>query len=221
MYTIGIIEDDKDLRDSFDEYAKLNNLFFIIFSCGSIEEWIRVKHVSEIIPDFILLDIGLPGISGIKGLAQLKSFYKNSNIIFISGESDPLTIWDALIDGADGFITKPFNFSDILNKMTVVKNGGVSVDAVSLRKIIEIGGANKKRAAHNRSSKSKITKREQQVVDFLLEGYSYLEVATFLSISYATVNQHIKNIYKKFKVKSKTQLSAKLLNNPTKEKTHV
>lgn len=221
MYTIGIIEDDKDLREGIEEYARITNQFFVIFSCGSIEEWIRIKHISAIIPDFILLDIGLPGISGIKGLSQLKMFYEKSNIIFISGESDPITIWDTMIDGADGFITKPFNSSELLSKMVVIKNGGVSIDTVSLKKIIKIIGSNKKRLSQTSSLKSIVTNREQQVIDLLLEGYSYSEVATFLSISYATVNQHIKNIYKKFKVKSKSQLSAKLMNETVKIRSYV
>ncbi len=221
MYTIGIIEDDKDLRDSIEEYAKINKQYFVIFSFESIEEWNSAKHISEIIPDFILLDIGLPGISGFKGLAQLKMFYQETNIIFISGESDPLTIWDTMINGADGFITKPFSFSELLSKMVVVKNGGVTVDSIALKKIIALTGVNKQQASPNRFLKSKVTKREQQVIDLLLEGYSYLEVATFLSVSYATVNQHIKNIYKKLKVKSKAQLSAKLLNNASKERAYV
>jgi DNA-binding NarL/FixJ family response regulator len=221
MYTIGIIEDDKDLRDSIEEFAQINKQYFVIFSFESIEEWNRSKHISEIIPDFILLDIGLPGISGLKGLAQLKLFYEETNFIFISGESDPLTIWDTMINGADGFITKPFIFSELLSKMVVVKNGGVTVDSIALKKIIALTGVNKKQANHNLLLKSKVTKREQQVIDLLLEGYSYLEVATFLSVSYATVNQHIKNIYKKFKVKSKAQLSAKLLNNQSKEREYA
>ena len=73
-----------------------------------------------------------------------------------------------MINGADGFITKPFIFSELLSKMAVVKNGGVTVDPIALKKIIALTGVNKKQANHNLLLKSKVTKREQQVIDLLL-----------------------------------------------------
>jgi DNA-binding NarL/FixJ family response regulator len=212
MYTIGIIEDDNDLRDNIEDFFKINKQFFVIFSCNSIEEWIKVKHNPDFVPDIILLDIRMPGISGLKGFSHLKLFYQSAKIIFISGQTDPKVIWDTLLDGADGYITKPFSFLELESKINTVMNGGVTVEAISLKRIIESASVSKKLPKNNRLLKSEITKREQQVIDLLLEGYSYFEIATHLKVAYSTINQHIKNIYKKLNVTSKTQLFILLTN---------
>lgn len=212
MFLIGIIEDNDDLRESITRYILNENELVLVFSFSCIEEWLNFKKKSAVVPDIILLDIKLPGISGVDGILIIKQFYKSSKIIIISGLNDTKTIWDSMLNGANGFLVKPFRMLELREKIQIVTEGGTYLDPTILSKIIEREQRNIYETVVSRLINTGFTKRELQLAELLLKGYSYKDIAAILSISYTTVNSHIKHIYNKTNVNSKSAFIALLLN---------
>ncbi|MEI6264785.1 MAG: response regulator transcription factor [Sphingobacteriia bacterium] len=212
MLLIGVIEDNDDLRESITRYIFNENELVLVFSVTCIEDWLNFKKKSVVVPDIILLDIKLPGISGVDGILLIKQFYKSSKIIIISGLNDPKIIWDSMLNGANGFLVKPFRMLEVKEKIQIITEGGTYLDPTLLSKVIEREQRNVYETEVNRLIKMGFTKRELQLAELLIKGYSYKDIAAILSISYTTVNSHIKHIYSKTNVNSKSAFIAQLLN---------
>ena len=97
MYLIGIIEDDVQLRKTMENYISLQQDLSLVFSCNRIEKWISIRQDAGIVPDCILLDIGLPGISGLDAISIISSYYPGVKILVITGMEDPLVAWQAMM----------------------------------------------------------------------------------------------------------------------------
>ncbi len=212
MLLIGVIEDNDDLRECITSYILNENELVLVFSVNCIEDWLQFKKNAVVVPDIILLDIKLPGISGVDGILIIKQFYKSSKVIVISGLNDPKIIWDSMMNGANGFLVKPFRMSEVREKIKIITEGGTYLDPTILSKIIEREQRNVFETVVDRLIKMGITKRELQLAELLMKGYSYKNIAAILSISYTTVNSHIKHIYSKTSVNSKSAFIALLLN---------
>lgn len=212
MLLVGVIEDNDDLRECITSYILNENELVLVFSMNCIEDWLQFKKNAVVVPDIILLDIKLPGISGVDGILIIKQFYKSSKIIVIPGLNDPKIIWDSMMNGANGFLVKPFRMLEVREKIKIITEGGTYLDPTILSKIIEREQRNIYETVVSKLIKMGFTKRELQLSELLMKGYSYKDIAAILSISYSTVNSHIKHIYSKTNVNSKSAFVALLLN---------
>ncbi|MEA5259134.1 response regulator transcription factor [Arcicella aquatica] len=207
---IGIIEDDHNLRDNIERFFSLYPEIKIIFSVNSIEKFLRENKSISQEPSLIFIDIGLPGISGIEGIGIIRKSYPNSHIVMISGTCNEETVWQAVSAGANGYLLKPLSLKKIIKQIDIIKNNGALISP-------EVASMLFSRIAHKTKEKETIiegvlTKRELEVVDYLLKGQSYKEIADKLFISYSTVNDHIKKIYSKLEINSKGELLALFIN---------
>jgi DNA-binding NarL/FixJ family response regulator len=210
MTKIGIIEDDAALRKNLEYLFHLTNEFKVVFSISNIEK--ILANLDTETPSFIFLDINLPGISGLDGLSVLKKKYPESNIILISGESENDIIWKGLSNGAKGYLIKPISFETIKEQIEIIQKGGAFMTPEVAKKLLDKVNT----VTEQKPSSQKIiglTKKENEVVQQIIKGLSYKEVSIMLSISYSTVNDHLKNIYKKMNVNSKSELICKILEN--------
>ncbi|MDR6563468.1 DNA-binding NarL/FixJ family response regulator [Arcicella sp. BE140] len=207
---IGIIEDDHNLRDNIERFFSLYPEIKIIFSVNSIEKFLRENKSISQEPSLIFIDIGLPGISGIEGIGIIRKSYPNSHIVMISGTCNEETVWQAVSAGANGYLLKPLSLKKIIEQIDIIKNNGALISP-------EVASMLFSRIAQKTKEKEAIiegvlTKRELDVVDYLLKGQSYKEIADKLFISYSTVNDHIKKIYSKLEINSKGELLALFIN---------
>jgi DNA-binding NarL/FixJ family response regulator len=210
MTKIGIIEDDAALRKNLEYLFHLTDEFKVVFSISNIEK--ILANLDTETPSFIFLDINLPGISGLDGLSVLKKKYPESNIILISGESENDIIWKGLSNGAKGYLIKPISFETIKEQIEIIQKGGAFMTPEVAKKLLDKVNT----VTEQKTSSQKIiglTKKENEVVQQVIKGLSYKEVSIMLSISYSTVNDHLKNIYKKMNVNSKSELICKILEN--------
>jgi DNA-binding NarL/FixJ family response regulator len=210
MTKIGIIEDDAALRKNLEYLFHLTDEFKVVFSISNIEK--ILANLDTETPSFIFLDINLPGISGLDGLSVLKKKYPESNIILISGESENDIIWKGLSNGAKGYLIKPISFETIKEQIEIIQKGGAFMTPEVAKKLLDKVNT----VTEQKTSSQKIiglTKKENEVVQQIIKGLSYKEVSIMLSISYSTVNDHLKNIYKKMNVNSKSELICKILEN--------
>lgn len=207
---IGIIEDDHNLRDNIEKFFSLYTDIEIVFSVNSIEKFLGENKSLTQEQYLIFIDIGLPGISGIEGISLIRKTYPNAHIVMISGTCNEDTVWEAVSAGANGYLIKPLSLKKIIDQMDIIKNNGalISPEVASIL-FSKIAQKTKEKEA---KIEGILTKRELDVVDYLLKGKSYKEIANQLFISYSTVNDHIKKIYTKLEINSKGELLALFIN---------
>lgn len=209
MITVGIIEDNLALRTGIEEFVSQNNDMRIVFSCNSVEKWLMNYDQNPESPYVLFLDIGLPGISGLKAISVIKDKYPETKLVVITGDDSRESVWEAITSGADGYLLKPFSLKEISHQIDIIQNGGAALSPMVAEKLIHRINANVRPARENKNLL--LTRRENDVLEQLVKGLSYKEVANILQISFATVNDHIKNIYFKMGVNSKSELIAKVL----------
>lgn len=207
---IGIIEDDHNLRDNIEKFFSLYTDITIVFSVNSIEKFLSENKSLTQEPYLIFIDIGLPGISGIEGISLIRKTYPNAHIVMISGTCNEDSVWEAVSAGANGYLLKPLSLKKIIDQIDIIKNNGALISPeVASMLFSKIAQKTKEKEA---KIEGVLTKRELDVVDYLLKGQSYKEIANQLFISYSTVNDHIKKIYAKLEINSKGELLALFIN---------
>ncbi|MGK0390200.1 MAG: DNA-binding NarL/FixJ family response regulator [Maribacter sp.] len=202
---LGMIEDDSVILNGFYRYlSSLEDIDFII-TADSVEEFRKRSENIEIPLDVILSDIGLPGESGIEGIKEYKEKWPDCNVIMITIFKDDDKIFGSFCAGATGYLLKNTPLSIVAESIRKISNGDVPMSPSIARRVIQ----------HFKPKKptrfKAITPREQEIVNALVDGLSYKMIAKKLQISYETVKQHIKNIYKKLQVNSKAEVIARSL----------
>jgi DNA-binding NarL/FixJ family response regulator len=209
MYSIGLIDDDRIFCAGFEDFIHLYNDLTLAFVHNSIEKWNSHLNSLQEPPFFIFLDIGLPGISGLNAISIIKERCPNTKIIILSGNHSTDVFWQALCNGADGYLLKPVSFKEIRKQIDIIIGGGAVLSpgmAKYLISRINSGGQDTKK-----TEGYSLTKREKDVLQHLVKGFTYKEVSNILNISTATVNDHIKKLYIKMDVNSKSELILKVL----------
>jgi len=205
MIKIAIVEDDTVIREAIKEFLNSKNNLICEIAKDSVESFLAVLNKDNV-PDVILMDIGLPGMSGISGIKLIKEKYPNINIIMLTVYHDTHKIFQSLCAGAAGYLLKNVPFPEICNAVKVVHSGGSTMSPQIARKVIEHFQNDKRVKAD-----SSLTDKEKEIVSCLVDGLSYKMIATQESISVETVRSHIKNIYKKLQVHSKAEVIKKSL----------
>lgn len=196
MKTIGLIEDNECLRAVFAAYFKSSASFDIAFAVGDIEDAI---HCQTTCPAILLLDVDLPSGSGIDAIPQLQLVFPHSTIVILSNLKDATLTKRAMQNGASGYLLKTNSIEYIHESLLHIESGGLPFSPETISHLIK--------QAHTTPAHG-LTKRELEIVKLMSEGMLNKEVADKLFISYFTVNQHMKHIYKKINVSSKPELVA-------------
>ena len=157
--------------------------------------------------DILILDIGLPGISGLEALPQIKIKYPDLDIIMLTAFDEHEKIFQALKTGACSYLAKSTTLDRIMQTVRIVYEGGSYMSPGIARKLSEYI------AQENTIKKSVLTAKQEEVMLKLVDGYSYKEIASHLDLSIDTVRTHIKRIYKQLHVTSKAGAVAKYLKN--------
>ncbi|TVR18188.1 MAG: DNA-binding response regulator [Balneolaceae bacterium] len=157
-------------------------------------------------PDVLLMDIGLPGISGIEGVKQIKAEFPQTLIIMVTVYQDSDRIFKALCYGASGYLLKSSSIDEIENAIYDVLRGGAPINSQIARKVLDM-------FLRFRPPEENygLTEREKQVLELLVEGFAKKKIADTVKISYHKVDSHVKNIYTKLQVHSGSEAVAKAL----------
>lgn len=197
---LAIIEDDPTVRGLLHGYLCRQPEFDCVLVAGSVEEF--VQRLPELVapPQLVLLDIGLPGLSGIEALPLLRRQLPEADFVMQTVFEDTDRIYQALCAGATGYLLKSTPPTDIKAALLDVARGGAPMSRAVARKVL---GYFKPRAT---SPTSDLTPRERQVLEGLVDGLSEKQVATRLALSTQTVHSYIKQLYRKLQVRSRAEL---------------
>lgn len=207
MNRIGIIEDNIFLLKSFRDYLNSAEGMMVVFSCASMEEakeQIEIKHTQ--IPDIILLDIFLPGESGLEGIPYLKAKFPNAKIIMLTAYNEDTLIINCLKQGAAGYALKTAQLSHLVEVINQTTRTGAFIDEMSISKVI-----NNLQSKKESSFKDVLTFREKEIVALVEKGFSYKQMSDEIFVTTYTINYHLKNIYKKLGIHSKSELLSKIM----------
>jgi len=189
---VAIIEDDAVIRDAYAFLIGNTEGYTICGTYPSFED--AAKKITKDDPDVILLDVELPGVSGIEALPKLKKLLPETHILILTVYEQEALIFRALGNGAAGYLTKNTPHEKIMDAIKEVMDGGGPMSAHIARMVIN---------SFKRSEQSPLTKRETEILEQIATGKSRKRVAEELFIDLETVKSHVKNIYFKLDVHSK------------------
>lgn len=160
-------------------------------------------------PDVVLMDINLPGMNGIECVRQLKLAHPGIEFIMLTVYEDTESVFNALAAGASGYLLKLVPRPELLEAIQRVHAGGSPMTSHIARKVVQ----SFRQPAPMGAETTKLSPREQEVLEHLAKGFLYKEISRALDISYDTVHNHIRHIYEKLHVRSRTQAVTKYLDS--------
>lgn len=199
--TIGIVEDHSEFRQSLVFLISTLSEYTVSWSYSSVEE--AFENFTE--TDVILLDINLPGMTGIEAIPLFKQKYPDQKIVMLTILEDDFHILEAIKNGADGYILKKSSPNKIVEAIQQVYEGGAALTPMVARQVM----AFLKPEAAKSGSPSNLTPREKEILLLITQGMTNELIAAKLFISVQTVRNHIKNIYDKLQVHSRAQVVVK------------
>ncbi|NUM80888.1 response regulator transcription factor [bacterium] len=203
MINVAIIEDDRGIRSAIDAFLRLQNDIISAGAFGSVEEFLSSNGSA---PDVLLLDVQLPGMSGIDGIRPIKEKFPGIQIMMLTVYHDADRIFSSLRAGANGYVLKSAPLTDIKQDILTLFSGGAPMSPQIARKVTEYFSQ-----SSGMPMPESLTAREKDVVHALVDGLSYKMVSDRLGISMETTRFHIRNIYEKLHVHSKAELITKVL----------
>ena len=203
MTKVAIVEDSKATREGLEAVINLSPDYRCVCACASAEE--ALIELPKHQPEIVLMDIHLPGMSGVKCVALLKSLLPRVRVIMITVYRNPDLIFGALRAGACGYLLKRSNPEEVLDAIREAKEGGAPMTGEIARQVI----AYFQSQTVVEDEVEKLTAREREVLEFLAKGHSNKEIAARLSVSVAAIRWHLTHIYQKLHVQSRTQAVSK------------
>ncbi|KAB2671735.1 MAG: response regulator transcription factor [Verrucomicrobia bacterium] len=201
--TVAVVEDDPGLRRTLERMLNLSTGFRCVCSCGSAEE--ALKAIPRTPPDVVLMDIHLPNRSGIECTALLRQQMPGLQIIILTVYDDAATLFKALRAGACGYLLKRARPEEILEAIREAQRGGAPMSSEIARQVV----AAFEEPTPVAGPDDALSRREHEILDHLLRGFANKEIATRLSISVFTVKNHLRHIYEKLHVRSRTEVLLK------------
>ncbi|MBS1650448.1 MAG: response regulator transcription factor [Bacteroidetes bacterium] len=204
--SVAIIEDEKEIREGLQKLLNNSEGFKCMYSFSNAED--AIATLSKTTVDVALVDIHLPGINGIECVRQLTNLKSKIHFLICTSFEDSDSVFTALKAGAIGYLVKTIQASKLLDAITEAYNGGSPMSSHIARKVV---------SSFNDKSINKeiqkLTSREKEILSYLSKGYRYKEIADFLFVSTETIRTHIRNIYEKLQVNSRTEAINKAFNS--------
>lgn len=205
--SVSIVEDDAPVRASLAKIIDSSSACRCVSRHDSAENALR--EIPGVKPDVVLMDINLPGLNGVECVRRLKPLLPETQIIMLTVYQNTENIFNALAAGATGYLLKQTPPEELLTAIQQVHAGGSPMSSHIARKIVQ---SFQQPAQPSPSSTAQtLSPREVQVLELLAKGFLYKEIAEMTQVTYATVHTHIRHIYEKLHVRSRTEAVAKHL----------
>jgi DNA-binding NarL/FixJ family response regulator len=209
---VSIVEDDQQIRDGMAFLINSSEGAVCISTHANGEEALR--QIPALGPDVILMDINLPQMSGIDCTRKLKSLLPGAQVLILTMYEDSELVFDSIMAGASGYLVKRTPPAKILEAIQEIHTGASPMSGRIARKMVE----HFRNLKHSAPELENLSKREQEVLELLAKGYRYKEIADALGLGFDTVRSHLRSIYDKLHVHSRTEAVAKYLKTPESER---
>ncbi|MGH7993173.1 MAG: response regulator [Limisphaerales bacterium] len=203
MTKIAIVEDNKVIRESLMEFIHADPECRCVCACATAEEALKVIPKHE--PEIVLMDIQLPNMSGIDCLAQLKQLLPSVHIIMVTVYEDTERIFKALRMGACGYLLKRCAPEELIAAIREVRQGGAPMSREIARKVI----ASFQEPLATATEVEDLTAREREILELLANGFPNKQIADRLGLTDGTVRWHLRHVYNKLHVRSRTEAALK------------
>ena len=202
---VAVVEDQQVIREGLDLLLNAADGYRCTGCFRSVED--ALARLSEDLPDIVLMDIGLPGMSGIEGIIKVRQRWRDMLVIMLTVYEDDDKIFDALCAGASGYLLKRTPPERLIESLKDVQDGGAPMSPEVARRVISVF----KNFRPPAKSEYGLTPHEFRLLKMLVEGHSYKTAAYELGSSINTIGTHMSNIYRKLEVHSKSEAVAKAL----------
>jgi len=203
VIAVSIIEDDAQARRILAGWLSRASGFRLVGDWGDAES--ALESLPEKKPNVVLMDINLPGISGVEAVAKLKPSLPDTQFVMLTVYEDSDHIYAALAAGASGYLLKQTPREELLAALEDVHRGGSPMTSNIARKVVQ----SFRQKPAGLSADGDLSPREQEVLGMLSRGYLYKEIADLLNIAGPTVNTYVRRVYEKLHVRSRAQAVAK------------
>jgi DNA-binding NarL/FixJ family response regulator len=200
---VSIVEDDSPAREIFADWLKHANGFRCASQHGTVEH--ALEYLAPEKPAVVLMDINLPGLSGIEGVRRLKPLLPGTQFMMLTVYEDVDHVFDALAAGATGYLLKQTPRGELLSSIKDVYAGGSPMTSHIARRVVQAFHRDDPATPESAT----LSPREREVLELLARGYLYKEIMDAIGVSRGTVNTYIRRIYEKLHVRSRSQAVAK------------
>lgn len=204
MIKVAIIEDNAAYRKALETFISKADDLEIVYTASDCNSMDTMQKVA---PDVLIMDIEMPGLSGIEGVKIAKQLTININIFMLTVFEDEHNIFESIKAGAIGYLLKKDPPESILDAIRKVHNGEAIMNGKIARKVLEF--YSKKEKTSDTWAEYKLSGRETEILQLLMKGLSYKEIAAQCYISIDTIFSHIRKIYSKLNVHSRSEIAAK------------
>jgi len=208
--SVSIVEDDPGVRTTLARLIDGSPGFKCLSQHASAE--LALAEIPKAKPQVVLMDINLPGLNGVECVRRLKPQLPATQLIMLTVYQNTEHIFNALAAGATGYLLKQTPPAELLQAIREVHAGGSPMSSHIARKIVQ--SFQTTAPVVREADKEKLSPREAEVLDLLAKGFLYKEIAEKTGLTYATVHTHIRHIYEKLQVRSRTEAVAKHLGHP-------
>jgi DNA-binding NarL/FixJ family response regulator len=205
LIRVVIIEDQRDIRDGLAVLVGGTPEYQVTAAYSNMEQ--ALAHIGSNLPDVVLVDLGLPGMSGVDGIALLKSRYPALQFLVLTAYDDDYRVFSAMCAGACGYLLKKTPPARLLEAIRELYQGGAPMTPEVARQVVELFRNNAPPADRD----YRLTPNEARLLKLLVDGHTYKTAAFEMSITTHTVSFHARNIYDKLQVHSKSEAVAKAL----------
>jgi len=202
---VALVEDRREIREGLALIINASPGFVCTGAYRTMED--ALAHIGDNLPDVVLNDIGLPGMSGIEGIRILKERHPALLVLMLTVYDDDERIFDALCAGASGYLLKKTQPARLLESLREAVAGGAPMSPEVARRVIALF----RDFRPSESAKSKLTPHEVRLLRLFVEGHNYKTAAAELGVTVHTISFHLRSIYEKLQVHSKTEAVAKAL----------
>ncbi len=207
VIVVSIVEDVADVREGLAALIDGTEGFVCSGLFSSCED--ALDGISAELPDVLLMDIGLPGMSGVDGVRLLKAKHPDLKVIMLTVYDNNDRVFEAICAGADGYLLKKTPPASLLEAIRGILDGGAPMSPTISRRVLDMF----QRSHGMTAGEFQLSGRELEILHHLVDGNSYKVIARKLALSHHTVNFHLKNIYRKLHVNSKSQAVAAAIRN--------
>ena len=209
MTRIAIVEDNKTIRESLMEFVQADPECRCVCACATAEE--ALEAIPRHQPEIVLMDIQLPKLSGIECTAQLKRLLPSLHIIMVTVYEDTERIFKALRAGACGYLLKRCTPEELISAIREVRQGGAPMSRDIARKVI----ASFQEPLTTAANVEGLSPREREILELLAQGFPNKEIAHRVGVSDGTVRWHLRHVYDKLHVRSRTEAALKFRSTKT------